>query len=237
LDEHLKKFLDANVMHIMKIVLHEAVVVDQLPLTRLTPVQADAELTRMIWQLKKPKVMVDALSAKLLAERPSDPQVRALIARIAAHQGDPMSIDDLAESLAKGGVSDPQVRIDVADALVYANKDESANRRALAILGDLVQLEVPPVEAVELWTTAAGRTGGGAAQIIAVLEPLLFRVPHDTAVLRSLARSYETMGDKAKSRDAYNRIILVSHSPEERHWAQLQADSARLQDVPKPVSH
>jgi hypothetical protein len=237
LDERLKKFLDANVMHIMKIVLHEAVVVDQLPLTRLTPVQADTELTRMIWQLKKPKIMVDALSAKVLAERPGDPGVRALIARIAAHQGDPMSIDDLAESLAKGGVSDPQVRIDVADALVYANKDEPANRRALAILGDLVQLEVPPVEAVELWTTAAGRTGSGAAQIIAVLEPLLFRVPHDTAVLRSLARSYEAIGDKAKSRDAYNRIILVSHSPEERHWAQLQADSARLQDVPKPVSH
>jgi hypothetical protein len=62
-----------------------------------------------------------------------------------------MSINDLVESLAKGGVNDPQVRIDIGDSLVSENKDDGANRQALAILGDLLQLEVPPVEAVELY--------------------------------------------------------------------------------------
>jgi hypothetical protein len=237
LDEHLRKFLAKRVIHIKVATLHEALAVDQAPLTRLTPAQADTELTRMIWQLNKPKAMVDELVAKVSAERTNDPAARALVARIAAHQSDPISIDDLAESLAKGGSNDPQVRIDVADALVVANKGDSANRQVLAILNDLLQSEVPPVEAVELWTIAAERIGGNDAHIVAVLQPLLIRVPHDTAALRSLARAHESLGDKTKARDTYNQIILVSHSPEERHWAQQQADSARLQDLPTPASH
>jgi len=236
LDAHLRKFVDGRRILVKVITLRNPVVVDQAPLTRLTPVQADTEFTRLIWRLNKPKVMVDALAAKAATERPDDPSVRALVARIAAHQGDPTAIDDLAAALTKGGVSDPQERIDVADALLFANSGDPANRQALSILGDLLQVEVPPVEAVELWATAAGRIGISPAQIVAVLEPLRVRVPHDTAVLRSLARAYEAMGDKAKSRDAYNQIILVSHSPEERLWAQQQADSARLQDTPQPAS-
>jgi hypothetical protein len=238
LDEQLRtKFLGPKAtIHIRVFILPEALVVDQAPLTRLTPAQADTELTRMTWQLGKPKDVVDELAARAAAERGNDPPVRALVARVAAHRGNSMSTDDLAESLAKGGVNDPQVRIDVADGLVFANKDEAANRQALAILGDLLQLKDPPVEAVELWTTAAGRSAVNAEHIVAVLEPLLIRVPHDTAALRSLARAYETLGEKAKSREAYNQIILVSHSPEERHWAQQQADSARLQDSPPPAS-
>ena len=235
LDEHLRKFLAKRVIHVKVATLRGALVVDQAALTRLTPAQADTELTRMIWQLNKPKAMIDELVAKVAAERAHDPAARALVARIAAHQGEPTSIDDLAESLAKGGSNDPQVRIDVADALVNA-KGDSANRQALAILNDLLQLEVPPVEAVELWTSAAERIGGNDAHIVAVLQPLLIRVPHDTAALQSLARPYENLGDKTKARDAYNQIILVSHSPEERHWAQQQADSARLQDSPTPAS-
>jgi hypothetical protein len=234
LDQRLRTdFMGSKVtIHIRVATLREELVVDQAPLTRLTPAQADTELTRMIWQLGKPKDMVDGLAASVSAERPKDAPARALVARIAAHQGDPISMGDLAESLALGGVNDPQIRIDVADALVFANKDEAANRQALAILGDLLRLQVPPVEAVELWTLAAGRTGASAAQIVAALEPLQARVPHDTAALRNLAHAYEVLGEKAKARDAYNQIILVSHAPDERHWAQQQADSARLQDSP-----
>ena len=234
LEQRLRDFMGARAIHMKEVTLPRALIFDKAPLTRLTPAQADTELTRMIWQLNKPKAIIDELAAKVAAERPSDPSARALIARIAAHQGDPTSVDDLVVSLAKGGVDNPQVRIDVADALVHANRDSTANRQALAILGDLLQLDVPPVEAVELWAIAAGRTGVNAAQIAVVLEPLLVRVPHDTAVLQSLAHAYEAMGDKAKSRNAYNQIILVSHSPEERHWAQQQADSARLQESATP---
>jgi tetratricopeptide (TPR) repeat protein len=150
--------------------------------------------------------------------------------------GEPMAIDDLAASLAKGGINESQERIDVADALLYSNSGDPANRQALAILGDLVQVNGAPVEAVELWASAASRAGVSTSQIVAALEPLLVRVPHDTAVLQSLAHAYEVMGDKAKSRDAYNQIILVSPSPEERHWAQQQADSARLQVSPPQAS-
>jgi hypothetical protein len=151
LDAHLKKFVSDRVIHIKVATLRSALVIDQAPVRRLTPAEADTELTRLIWQLNKPKAIVDELAAKVAAERPKDPSARALLARIAAHQGDPMSINDLVESLAKGGVNDPQVRIDIGDSLVSENKDDGANRQALAILGDLLQLEVPPVEAVELY--------------------------------------------------------------------------------------
>jgi hypothetical protein len=109
---------------------------------------------------------------------------------------------------------------------IYLLSDRDFNRYAAFRPG----LEDPPVEAVELWATAVWRTGGNPAQIVAALEPLLVRVPHDTAALRSLARGYEALGDKAKAREAYNQIILVSRSSDERHWAQLQADSVRFQE-------
>ena len=48
-------------------------------------------------------------------------------------------------------------------------------------------------------------------------------------MLRDLARAHEALGDKAKARADYDRIILVSDHPEERFWAQKQADSVRLQ--------
>ncbi|MFI4889029.1 MAG: hypothetical protein ACHQIL_00705 [Steroidobacterales bacterium] len=236
LDAQLRKFVAGGRIHVKRFILRDPVIVDQAPLMRLTPAQADAEFTRLIWKLSKPKAVVDGLVAKLEAGRRDDPSVQALIARIAAHEGEPTSIDDLAATLAKGGVNDLQERLDVADALLYKKSGDPANRQALAILGDVVKSEVPPVEAVELWTNAATRTGVGPEKIIAVLESLLVRVPHDTAVLRSLAWAYESTGDKAKARDAYDQIILVSASPEERHWAQQQADSARLQDAPPQAS-
>ena len=229
LDARLRNFIKGGRILAKVATLRDAVVVDQAPLTRLTPARADAEFYRLIWELDKPKSIVDVLAPKATAEAISDPSVRALVARIAAHQGKPMAIDDLAASLAKGGVNESQERIDVADALLYSNSGDPANRQALAILGDLVHVDGAPVEAVELWASAASRAGVSTSQIVAALEPLLIRVPHDTEVLQSLARAYEVMGDKAKSRDAYNQIILVSPSPEERHWAQQQADSARLQ--------
>jgi hypothetical protein len=236
LDTRLRKFIEGGRILAKVATLRDAVVVDQAPLTRLTPARADAEFYRLIWELDKPKSIVDALAPKAAAEAIGDRSVRALVARIAAHQGEPMAIDDLAASLAKGGINESQERIDVADALLYSNSGDPANRQALAILGDLVQVNGAPVEAVELWASAASRAGVSTSQIVAALEPLLVRVPHDTAVLQSLARAYEVMGDKAKSRDAYNQIILVSPSPEERHWAQQQADSARLQVSPPQAS-
>jgi hypothetical protein len=236
LDERLRKFVAAGRIHVKVFILRNPVVVDQAPLTRLTTAQADAEFTRLIWRLNKPKVAVNELVAKLAAEKPDDPTVRALIARIKAHQGDPASVDDLVASLEKGGVDDPQERMDIADALLYPKSGDPANGQALAILSDLVHIEIPPVEAVELWTNAALRTGISPEKIIAMLEPLLVRVPHDTAVLQFLARNYEAVGDKVKARNAYDQIILVSQSPEERRWAVHQADSARLQDEPTQAS-
>ncbi len=237
LDRMLHDLYRSNHVHVLAFSLSDPLVVDQAALTRLTTTQADAEFTRLVWQLKKPKAMVDGLVARLAAEQGADPAVRALIARIAASSGDPVAIGDLAASLAQGGADNPQERIDVAAALLNEKGDAATNRQALAVLDGLLRLDAPPIEAAQLWVAAASRTGIDPTRIIAVLEALQARAPNDTRVLRALGGAYEKAGDKPHARDAYNRIILVSHSLDERHWAQMQADSARLQDTPPQVAH
>lgn len=229
LDLRLQKFVRDARIRILKYRLKNPVDVDQAPMVRLTVAQADAEMTRLIWQLRRPKALVDELLAESLAEQPDDLPVQALAARIHAQRGDAVSVDGLAAPLA-GGVNDLPARIDLAAALL-SSKNGPASGKALAVLGDLPKLANPPVEAVELWGFAAARAGVNPGQIAAQFEPLRSRVPQDTTVLATLAAAYERMGDKAKSRDSYNQIILVSHSSEERTWAQKQADSARLDDA------
>ncbi len=233
LDARLQKFLDHAVIHVKVFGLRDDVVTEQGSLRRLTAAQADTEMARLVWQLNRPKDVVSELANKALAERPADRSVRALVARIAASPGDPRSIEDLVATFSGGGLDDSQARIDVAAALMHMDKSEESYGHVMAVLGDLVQQDDPPVEAVELWATAAARSKVDPAAIIRVMEPIGVRVPHDTFVLKTLGQAYATMGDKAKARAAYNQIILVSHVPEERHWAQQMADSPRLQDSPQ----
>ena len=79
-----------------------------------------------------------------------------------------------------------------------------------------------------LWVGAAAALGFEAERVLPVLKRVAVRAPHNTQILQALARACETMGDKAEARAYYNRIILVSVFPEERLWAQKQADSERL---------
>jgi hypothetical protein len=83
------------------------------------------------------------------------------------------------------------------------------------------------VEAVALWATA--ELDVSPVITAAALKPLIARVPHNTQVLAALARVSEKLGDLRAARGYYERIILVSDRPEERLWAQKEADSARLQ--------
>ncbi len=234
LDNRLRHFLGHGLIHVRVFALRDTLVLDQAPLRRLSAAQADTEMTRLTWELNRPKDIVAELGAKALAERPGDRAVRALLARIAANRGEPIAIEDLVATLSTGGVDDPQERVDVAAAMMRAQNDEKSCSQVMAVLGDLVRQDEPAVEAAELWAAAAARTNADPAAIVAVLTPVRIRVPHDTYVLKALGRAFAAMGDKAKARDAYNQIILVSHVPEERHWAQRLADSPQLQDSHSP---
>jgi hypothetical protein len=67
-------------------------------------------------------------------------------------------------------------------------------------------------------------------QVLPVLERATARAPHNTQLLGDLARTHESLGNKAEARNCFDRIILVSDNPEERLWAQKQADSPRLRE-------
>ena len=106
---------------------------------------------------------------------------------------------------------------------------QAASKQAFAILDRLVHTGDPPVEAALLWAAAARAADQDPAAVITVLKQIAMRAPHNTEALHGLAFASEALGNKSDARDYYNRIILVSDSPEERLWAQKQADSARLQ--------
>jgi hypothetical protein len=229
LDKALRNFIDKRVIHLKSATYKQEISVDDAPITRMTAAQADTALARLMFTLDRSKDLIEPVVAQARKESPEDPALKALSARIAAHQGEPFDVGGLAASLSKSGADDAQLRIDVADALLVNAKSDGAAAQAFAILNDLARSENPPVEAVMLWTGAAGATGMDAEQVLPVLERTAVRVPHNTRVLQALARGSEAAGKKGAARSYYNRIILVSEFPEERLWAQKQADSIRLQ--------
>jgi hypothetical protein len=228
LDQAVRRFLEHRVIHVKRITYTNGVVLDDAPVTPMTGPQADAEMTRLSFMLGWSKE-ISALAAAALKENSSDAAIRALSARIAAGGSAPQDISDLSHALAKGGADDAQLRVDVAATLMTQNQSKEAAEQAFAVLFDLAHSDTPPLEAVALWAEAAGRSGADPIKLLMVLERSSARAPHNTRLLRDLARAHEALGDKAKARADYDRIILVSDQPEERLWAQKQADSVRLQ--------
>lgn len=228
LDRRLQAFVKRGVILLKKVRLRDEIVRESAPLTRLTPAEADLEFTRMAWLLRRPPAIVAPLMQETLARQPDSVPARALEARIAAGLHQATHVDDLVEHYATGGVSDPQVRIDLAAALLGDGGSPSPADKALRILDEMVHTGQPSIEAVALWTRATEERETSPAQVASILEPVLARAPHNTMVLSALARAAERGGDRQSARDYYNQIILVSSSPEERLWAQKQADSPRL---------
>lgn len=87
-----------------------------------------------------------------------------------------------------------------------------------------------------LWARAAELEDVSAAARLEVLDAASNRAPHNSKMLQWFAISNERLGEKAKARNLYSRIIMVSQFDKERAWAQKQADSERLQDNPAPTA-
>ena len=232
LDDAVRKLINCKIIHLKRVTFVNPVAVDEGPLTRLTAPQADTVLTRLTLMLGKPHEMVASLMDAAVKENPTDMGVRALAARVAAHTDRPFDASELATRLAPGGTGDEQARIDVADALLAREDPGAVAAQVLAILDGIVHADSPSIEAVGLWAAAAGLSQLDSDRALAVLEPAARRVPHDTRFLWVLARIRENRGEKAKARELYTRIIVVSAVPEERSRAQKQADSAWMQDEP-----
>jgi hypothetical protein len=234
LDHMLHDFVTGRKIRIRVYNYLQEISVEEAPITRMTAAQADAALLRLLFMLGDREDLIAPLASKTLKENPAEPAILALTARIAVRQKHLADVGRLASALSKGGTSDPQLRIDVADAILApvesgAAPDPTAAAEAvLAILGDLVQTEEPPVEAVVLWAAAGRAADADQEKVIPVLERASARAPHNTEVLRGLAFASEALGDKSRARAYYNRIILMSEYPAERLWAQKEADSPRL---------
>ena len=87
-----------------------------------------------------------------------------------------------------------------------------------------------------LWADATARTGDDPASVIPALEAASARVPHNTILLSRLAAANVASGNLSRAREWYTRLMLASTSPQQRLWAQKQADSPRLQ-APDPAVH
>jgi hypothetical protein len=231
LDAAVRKLLQNRTIRIQHLSFPHAPAIDEAQLTRLTAAQADLGLARLCFDLGRPKQIVAPLIAAALAGSPGDPAARALAARIAARAGAPIDVDDLIGSLGSG-TDLPRVRMDLADALVLDGHSTVAGEKAAALLDGLVHAAAPPIEAVLLWAHAAMAARAAPASVVAVLEPAQARVPHNVEILRLLAIGSEMLGNRAKARDYYTRLILVGPTAEYRAWAVKEADSARLQDPP-----
>jgi hypothetical protein len=234
LDQAVRSLIQHRVIHVKLFKYEKQIAVDEAPSTRMTAPQTDAALLRLLFLLGDREDLIAPIASTALKENPGDPAILALTARIAARHKHPFNVEDLAASLSKGGADNSQLRIDVADALLAGSESgatadsTSAARKALAILDELALGENPPVEAALLWASAAHRAGMDQEKVVPVLERVSARVPHNTLVLQGLAFASEALGDKGQARAYYNRIVLMSESPEERLWAQKQADSSRL---------
>lgn len=231
LDKALHDLIRKRLIHLKRVKFLKTAAIDEAPVTKMTQAEADAQMARLTFAFGRPQNVVAPLLAEALKSGPEDPRTRALQARIAAHTDHPIDLAGLAAPLARGGTGDVQQRIDVADALLRGSEAKESATTVLAVLGDLVHAETPPLEAVALWSEAAERSDLKPVEIIDVLMPASARAPHDTRLLATLAWANEILGEKSKARGYYNRIIRVSNQPAERLWAQKQADSERLQNT------
>ena len=230
LDQAVHKLLKDRIIRLMTVTYSGGVSVDEAPISALTAAQADAQMARMVLQIGGQKKIAEPLAAAALKENPTDPAVRALSARITARFDDRDDIEDLVRALEKGGTGDAQLRIDVAATVLSLSQSKISGDRAFAILDDLVHTGSAPLEAVALWGEASELTDVNLAKMVPVLESNAARAPHKTDLLRELAYVHERSGEADKARECYDRIILLSDKPEERLWAQKQADSVRLKN-------
>jgi hypothetical protein len=235
LDEAVRKLVHGELIRIKKLTFKNPPAIDEAPVTRLTPAQADAEMARLMFSLKRPPAIVDPMIAAALAEGPADPSIKALAARIKTYESGEVDVAALS-ALAASESGTPRGRLDIADALLADGGSAKAGKAVLEFLDGTIHADDPPIEAVLLWAQAAELEDVAPATVAAVLEPAARRAPHNTRFLQLLARASERLGERAKARDYYTRIILVSQSDQERMWAQKQADSARLQDEPTPTA-
>jgi hypothetical protein len=229
LDQAVQKLIEHKIIHVKVLTLPRALEVDEAPISSMSPTQADASILRLSLILGWYREIA-VLATEVLKDSPSDPALRALCARVKAAGEVPLDISDLSRTLANGGTNDPSLRVDVAATLLGQSQSKESSDQALAILEDLVHGDAAPLEGVALWAKAAARSEIDPATLLTTLEKNSARAPHNTQLLADLARSHETLGNKAKARDYYDRIILVSDYPEERLWAQKQADSRRLRE-------
>lgn len=235
LDLKLRQLIHHHVIRVKKLIYSSPASIDTVEIKPLTPLEADTELARLVFMLGRPQKLADSAMEAALKERPLDPNVRALAARVAARAKAPFDIADLASKLADGGTADEQIRIDVADALLKADPSKETATRALAILDGVIRRDRPSIEAVRYWSYAGGLAKIDPAQLVAVVDPASTRAPHDTLLLRNLATASELLGRFEAARGYYARIIQVSRDRKERLWAQQQTDSARLNGEQKPA--
>ena len=228
LDEAVHKLIKGQVIHVLSKTYAQGIQIDDALISPMTPAQADAQMTRMAFMIGWQKPLIGPLAAAALKENPNDDGVRALNARIAARDGAPPDISSLADRLAQGGSNDAPLRIDVAATLLTGTVSKEAAGQAYSILDDLAQMGAPPLEAIVLWAAAGLQSGVDPAKTLMALKGGSARAPHNTQLLACLANAHERLREGPQAREYYDRIILVSDNPEERLWAQKQADSVRL---------
>lgn len=228
LDAALKKLLRRQVIHVKRLEVQRAIVIDEAPIRPLSRPDADARMARLVFDLGRPESVVSGLLDEAIRSAGKDPRIRAQQARYLSANGKPVAVDDLVSAERQETRPDDQMRIDLAATL----SDDSAVRRALAkaaeLLNSVVDRPNPPLEAVAIWSDARVETGTDLARTTAVLNEALVRAPRNTALLGILARAQESTGDRAGAKATYNRIIEASNDPQDRLWAQKQADSERL---------
>lgn len=234
LNENLRKLIHNERIVMKRWTFKQPLVIDQAQTRQLSPLEADQELARLIFEIHRPAKTYKPLIDAAVAENGASPTVRALAARIAAHSKEPIAIDELVARL-RSGTDSPRERMDIADALLTSDPSEAHARQALTLLDDLTHMDSPPLEAVTRWAQAAQASNLPPAQLIAVLEPARARASHDFNILRLLGAAYLAAGERQKARDCYTRLILVSQTAQARLWAQRMVDSPRLQDVAGPA--
>jgi hypothetical protein len=231
LDAAVRSLLKKRLIVVKRLTYEHAPEIDRAPIIRVSVPQADAELARLTFAIGRPKEIVLPLMAAALAENPDDLATRALAARVAAHFGEPTDVDAVIGAMGSGNDA-PRVQMDLADAIFTSHHDADGGSKAAALLDGIVHADSPPIEAVLIWARAAIAARRPPKSLIDVLVPAQAREPHNVEMLTLLASGWVWLGDRAKARDCYTRLILVGPTAEFRAWAVRQADSAQLQDPP-----
>ena len=229
LDDNLRKLIHNERIVVKRLTMQHPLALESAPTRQLSALEADEELARLMFDIRRPAKSFKPLIDAALAENRSSPTVRALAARIAAHSKEPIEIDELVAHLGAGADS-LRMRMDLADALLSSDPSPAHATQAMALLDGAVHAASPPLEAVTLWARAAQVVNRSTTERISVLEPALTHASHDFGLLKLLATAYLAAGERQKARDCYNRLVLVSRTANVRLWAQRMADSPQLQD-------